>query len=146
MPVLRGFGRKNSFVFLHGVAVGHAGEIIADGAVEAEFADALAGVFADFRGVLHVKVTEQVSAPSNCFARRCQFVHHGIEVEIFVKILAQFDVQLAAVEGPVLDQDFGMEPDFIGGLHARGEDFFVRLFHDDVLTCISMMVRIEMAK
>jgi len=128
MRVLHGFGRKNPFVFLHGVAVGHAGEVIADGAVKAEFADALAGVLADLGGVLHV-VGEQVA--QELFGAQMRFVHHGIEIEILVKILAQFDVQLAAV-GAVLDQDFRVEPDFIRGLHARGEDFLFARF-DDVL-------------
>jgi len=49
---LRGFGGEDAFVFLHGVAVGHAGEVIADRRVEAEFPDALTGVLADFCGCL----------------------------------------------------------------------------------------------
>jgi len=60
MPVLRSFRGKDAFVFLHGVAVGHAGEVIADGSVDAEFADAFAGMLADLGRVLDV-IREEVA-------------------------------------------------------------------------------------
>ena len=61
-------------MFLHGVAVGHAGEVIADGAVDAEFADAFAGLLADRGGVLHV-IGEQVA--QELFGAKMRLVYDG---------------------------------------------------------------------
>jgi len=44
-------------------------------------------------------------------------VDDGIEIQIFVKVIAQFHVQLAAL-GAVLNQRLWMTPDIVGGLDA----------------------------
>lgn len=72
---------ENAGVFLDGVTIGHAGEVITDGTVNADLADAFAGLLADFRRVLHVMRKE---VAQELLGVQVRFVHDRIEIEILV--------------------------------------------------------------
>ncbi len=101
-------------MLLHGVAVGHAGDVVAHGAVQARLARLPARLLADFLRVLQIK-TEQV--PQKLLRPDVRLVHHAVVIQIFVKIAAEFDIQLAALRA-VSHERLCAAPHVIGGLHA----------------------------
>ena len=89
---LPGFAKK-PLVFENNITVGHPGQVIAHGAVQAGLADAAARAFADFlrmREIIFKKLLEDF--------HRAQvwLMDDGVVIQILVKVLAQFEVQLAA--------------------------------------------------
>jgi len=75
------------------IIVGHAGEVIAHGAVQAGRPDPLLRGFADLLRVLE-KMAEQVN--ELLFRPEMRLVDDGVEIQIFVEVTAQFPVQRAA--------------------------------------------------
>ena len=96
-------------MFLDGVAIGHAGEVIADGAVPAVLSGAFAGLFADFLVMCEEVIEQFLKHPDGPHIR---LMDHGIIVKILVEIISQFEVQFVAPVA-VLNQWPRLEPDFI---------------------------------
>ena len=100
---------KNPLVFKSDVAVCHAGEVVTDCAVQAGLGDAAVGLSADFLRVLEVEMKQRFKKLQGALVR-C--VEGFVVVEIFVKIIAQFEVQRTAF-GAVLHKRLRGKPDFI---------------------------------
>lgn len=81
--------RDETLVFLDGITIGHAGDVITNGAVPADRLGAFAGLFADFVGVFQ-KVMEQILEQLNC--AEVGFVNFGIVIEVVVEVIAEFEI------------------------------------------------------
>lgn len=115
-------------MFLDGIAIGHAGDVITNGAVPADSLGAFTGLFADFVRVFQ-KVMEQILEQLD--GPEVGFVNFGIVIEVVVEVIAQFEIELAA-GGAVLDDGKGVEADLVGGLElVLAEVFFGGM--DDIL-------------
>ncbi len=110
------------------VAVGHAREVIADGAVEAFSFDSGTGLAADFFGVLH-EIREEFFQQFH--AALVGLVYLGIEIQIFIKVFAQFEIGFAAL-GTVLDERVFLEPHLVYAQHTGFVDERTAGFHDVV--------------
>ena len=105
-------------MFEDGVAVGHAGEVVADGAEPAGPTGALLAGDANFPGMFQV-IGEKVA--QHGAGAVVWLKDDGAGIEILQKVGAEFEVQTAAAKA-VLDQGMGLKADVVGGLDAGGED------------------------
>ncbi len=117
---------ENSFVFEHDVAVGHAGEVIAHGAVPAGRADLFARLFADFLRVLQVMIKKVFQ---HLLRAAVRLVDGGVVIKIFVEIVAQFAIQLTSRRA-VLDQRSGEAAHVVGGMDFCIADKPFAVFND----------------
>jgi hypothetical protein len=103
-------------VFEDDIAVGHAGDVIADGAVQAGFAGAASGLLADEAGYFEVMEEKLFHHEDGALIR---LMDDGVVIEVFVKVFAEFLVQLAA-GGAVVEERFGEAPGVVGGVDGAG--------------------------
>ena len=109
---------KNPLPFKHGVAVRHAGDVVAHDAVQTRLARLAAGLPADFLGMLQIKMEK---VPQKLPCPEVRLVDKRIEVKILIKVTTQFEVQPAAFRA-VFHERLGAAPRVIGGRHAGGAD------------------------
>ena len=76
------------------VAVGHAGEVIAYGAVQTDLFDAFLGTGSQLAGVEQA-IFEQF--PQHLHGMHVRLVNDGIVIKIFVEIFAQLQIELVAL-------------------------------------------------
>lgn len=101
---------ENPLMLKHRVAVSHASDVIAHGAVQPHLTRLPAGLLADFLRVLQIK-TEKF--PQKLLRPDVGLVDDRIEVKIFVKVTPEFDIQLAALRA-VSDEGFRTTPHIVG--------------------------------
>lgn len=83
------FFAEDSLVFDHHVAVGHAGEVIADGPVQTDFLDVFLGADAQLFGMFEAVFEELLEhVDGACIG----LMHDGVVVEIFVEVGTQLQV------------------------------------------------------
>jgi hypothetical protein len=107
-----------SLIFQHHVAVGHAGEVIAHGAVQADLKEAAAGLPADLARMREIEPEHYLQ---HAHGAGVGSAHLWIVVEVAVKIFSQFEVLCPSLWA-VLDQRLGTKPHVVGGLNARPRD------------------------
>jgi hypothetical protein len=103
-------------VFEDDIAVGHAGDVIADGAVQAGFAGAASGLLADEVGFFEVMEEKLFHHEDGALIG---LMDDGVVIEVFVEVFAEFLVQLAA-GGAVVEERFGEAPGVVGGVDGAG--------------------------
>ena len=116
---------EDALGFKHDIAVGHAGEIIAHGAVQAGLLEPAPGAVADFLRVGEIVFEKLLQ---HLHGAQVRLVHDVVVIKIFVKVIAQFPVQLAPF-GTVLDERLGKLADIVGRLHAGGLNEALAGFH-----------------
>ena len=131
-----GSGAKNPVVLVQGVPVGHARQVVANGAVQAVSREPLPGVLAHQVRVLQ-EVPEQLDQQAGRPA--IGFMHLGIEIQVPVQVPADLLVPAAPLRA-VPHQRPRLGPDVIGGLDPGGAEALLG-GADDVLTCSSMITR-----
>ena len=93
-----------------GISVGHARDVITNRPVQAKLSDLFVCLNTDGLWVLHVVIEKVLQQLPRADVR---LVDDVVEVEIFVEILPQFDVQLAPLRA-VLDERFRMATYIVG--------------------------------
>src|SRR3954467_3618181 len=94
LAVRLGGSAENALVLLDGVAVGHPGQVITNHSWPAVGPGALSREFAECFLVFEKIAEHGLEHKGGTLVR---FVDDGMEVEVFVKILAQFQIQLSAL-------------------------------------------------
>ena len=126
---------RRSVVFAQEIGVGHAGDVIADRAVEAGLADAFARAGADVRGAPGNGGTGRSSIFT---ARRLGAVDHGVVIQIFVEDICAIRGSVRGV-GAVLHQGFGLQAHVVR--RGRRRAMRASVVSTTSLICRSMMVR-----
>ncbi len=109
-------------MFLDGVAVRHARQVIANDPMQAILAEASAAGCAEQRWIGRIIMKERIEQPHGAHVR---LLNLGVEIEVLVKITAEFKIGFAVLRA-VSNQRTGLPPHLAGARNSRGADEFLR--------------------